>query len=75
MTHRNAHAQIHLPPLSAEEACLLVTILDRAVIAIWRAHGDAMINFQGRAFPDVAPQHAAVDARELPVFTEDDIPF
>ena len=36
------HAQIHLPPLSATAALRLVAILERAITAIWRAHGDAM---------------------------------
>lgn len=49
---RRPHAQIHLPPLTAEEAYLLATIFERATIAIWRAHGDAMADFQGRVFPD-----------------------
>jgi len=39
---RQRHAQIHLPPLSAIEALTIVTILERAVAAIWRAHGDDM---------------------------------
>jgi hypothetical protein len=36
------HAQLHLPPLSAAEALRAVAILERAIAAIWRAHGDAM---------------------------------
>ena len=36
------HAVIHLPALSADEALLLVHILDRIHDAIWRAHGQAM---------------------------------
>lgn len=36
------HAQIHLPPLSAQEALLLANLLDRAIAALWRTHGDAM---------------------------------
>jgi hypothetical protein len=36
------HAVIHLPALTADEALLLVHILDRIHDAIWRAHGQAM---------------------------------
>ena len=36
------HAQIHLPPLDADQALALVAILERAISAIWRAHGDSM---------------------------------
>jgi hypothetical protein len=36
------HAQIHLPPLSADQALRVVAMLEHAVHAIWRAHGDAM---------------------------------
>jgi hypothetical protein len=38
----NPHAQIHLPPLSANQALRLVAMLEHAISAIWRAHGDAM---------------------------------
>jgi hypothetical protein len=54
------HAQIHLPALTGEEAYLLATIFDRASAAIWRAHGDAMADFQGRVFPDAPPPPDAV---------------
>lgn len=36
------HAQIHLPPLSADYALTLAAIFQRAMQAIWRAHGDRM---------------------------------
>ena len=36
------HAQIHLPPLDAGYALTLVDIFERAIDAIWRAHGDRM---------------------------------
>ena len=36
------HPVIHLPALTADEALLLVHILDRIHDAIWRAHGQAM---------------------------------
>jgi hypothetical protein len=39
---RRRHAQLHLPPLSARDALALVAVLERAVAAIERAHGDEM---------------------------------
>ena len=50
MTAHGSH--IHLPPLTGEQAYLLALILEETVKAIWRAHGDDMASFQGRAFPD-----------------------
>lgn len=57
---RPPHAQIHLPSLTGEQAYLLAGLLERAVSAIWRAHGDDMADFQGRAFPDHPPPSDAV---------------
>lgn len=39
---RRPHTQIHLPPLSADYALTLVGIFERAIEAVWRAHGPAM---------------------------------
>jgi hypothetical protein len=36
---RRPHAQIHLPPLAPHDALALVNTLERAIAAIWRAHG------------------------------------
>ena len=44
MNPRRPHAQIHLPPLSAHYALTLVDIFERAITAIWNAHGDSMSN-------------------------------
>ena len=44
---------IELPQLSGEQAYLLTFVLEEAVKTIWKAHGDAMADFQGRVFPDV----------------------
>lgn len=42
-THcRRPHAQVHLPPLHPDDALLLVNVLEKAIAAIWRAHGEAM---------------------------------
>ncbi|MGH8696731.1 MAG: hypothetical protein ACREVS_09650 [Burkholderiales bacterium] len=44
--------QIHLPPLTAEQALLVADLLERAIRALWRAHGDAMADHLGRTDPD-----------------------
>jgi hypothetical protein len=46
MNPRRSHAQIHLPPLSSDYALTLVDIFERAITAIWNAHGDGMSNLQ-----------------------------
>ena len=43
---RPRHAQIHLPPLDAGYALTLVGIFERAIDAIWRAHGHTMSELQ-----------------------------
>ncbi len=40
------HAQIHLPPLDTPSALTIVDVFERAIAAIWRAHGDAMADLQ-----------------------------
>lgn len=40
------HAQIHLPPLDTSSALTIVDVFERAIAAIWRAHGDAMADLQ-----------------------------
>jgi hypothetical protein len=54
--YRRPHAQIHLPPLEPDEAVFLVNFLEKAVQAIWRAHGDAMADYLGRVAPDSMPR-------------------
>ena len=39
---RRRHAQLHLPPLSPRQALAVVTVLQRAIAAIVRAHGPDM---------------------------------
>ncbi len=41
-TIRLPHAQLHLPPLSADYALTLLGILERLSNALWRAHGERM---------------------------------
>lgn len=43
---RSRRAQIHLPPLDAAYALTLVGIFERAIDAIWRAHGHSMAELQ-----------------------------
>lgn len=46
MTPPRRHAQIHLPPLDAGYALTLVDIFERAIEAIWRAHGERMLELR-----------------------------
>lgn len=68
------HAQIHLPPLSADYALTLVGIFERAIEAVWRAHGEAM----GRIL-ELRHQHAqavaAITARNGVPQSADDEDF
>ena len=48
------HAQIHLPPLTAHEALLICNLLDRAIAALWRTHGDAMADLLAGLDPEAA---------------------
>lgn len=56
------HAQIHLPPLTAEEALLLSNLLDRAIAALWRTHGDAMADLLACLDPDASRRTGVADA-------------
>jgi hypothetical protein len=54
---RQRQAHLTLPPLSGSEAALLVAIFERATSALWRAHGDAMIDvLRNRPMREVRPQ-------------------
>lgn len=73
------HAQLHLPPLTGEEALLLVNLLDRAIAALWRAHGDAMADLLACIDPD-ALLPTELDEQDSPPPpspgpTSDDDPF
>ena len=59
----NKHARLHLPHMSADEALLVVALLERAVQAIWRAHGDDMANQLAAAagVEDPRPEDACWD--------------
>jgi hypothetical protein len=68
------HAQIHLPPLDAGYALTLVDILERAIAALWRAHGERMAQLlqQREQARRAAQHHVLLDGDpDAP----DDIPF
>jgi hypothetical protein len=60
------HAQIHLPPLSGEDASRLLVWLERASSAIWRAHGPEILNFRLRIGDDLLTH--PFDDDEIPCF-------
>ena len=70
---RPRRAQITLRLLSGEQAFLLANALERLANAIYRAHGDAIADFQGRAFPDLPPPPDAVPVCDNP--SDDDVDF
>lgn len=53
--HGRLHAQVHLPPLSGAEALLLCNLMDRAITALWRTHGDAMAEVLSDLSPRATP--------------------
>jgi hypothetical protein len=64
------HAQIHLPPLDAGYALTLVDIFERAIEAIWRAHGERMaelsyLRAQRRRAPTSADDAGSVTSDDL----------
>ena len=71
------HAQLHLPPLDGEEACHLVALLEKAIRAIWRAHGDAMADVIGRDHPapETLDDRSGPESEPLPLFDDHDIDF
>ena len=45
---RKRHARVHLPALTAEQAWVVVDVLERVVKAIWNAHGPEMVAYEQR---------------------------
>ena len=64
---RRRHAQIDLPPLSARDALVLVGVLERAIVAIERAHGGEM-----RALRDMHRIEARARRRGLTTYLDAD---
>ncbi len=40
------HTRIDLPPLTPEQASVLVDLLDAALAALWQTHGDAIAHLE-----------------------------
>jgi hypothetical protein len=71
---RPRHAQLHLPPLDATNALTVVAILERAIAAIWRAHGErmaALLQLQDTAGRDPDPEYVDDGDPDAP----EDTPF
>ncbi len=64
------HAQFHLPPLQADQARLLVALLERLISAIYRAHGPALFDHL-EASIDPPPSRTI----RVPRPSSDDFPF
>jgi hypothetical protein len=45
------HACLHLPPLDGHQALLLVALCERLIAAVWRAHGEAMVDVKANDLP------------------------
>ena len=69
------HAQIHLPPLTAQEALLVCNLLERAIAALWRTHGHAMADLLACIDPDALLHTEPADPAPTPTAppTDDDI--
>lgn len=66
---RHPHAQLHLPPLDAHEALVLVAICERLIAAVWRAHGDAMVDVRANGLsPERFPTTISLD---VPILNDD----
>jgi len=70
---RRRHAQLHLPPLSAKEALALVAVLQRAIAAIVRTHGDAMQNYADLQQQEARARRHGISIYDLLV--DDDVDF
>jgi hypothetical protein len=65
---RRPHAQLHLPPLEAHEALALVAICERLIAAVWRAHGDAMVDIKANGLP---PEPFRPTSTDVPLTNDD----
>ena len=63
---RGVGAYLRLPALTAEEAWTIAAILEGVLDNIWRTHGDAMADYQGRMFPEWNPSPDAEPYRPDP---------
>jgi hypothetical protein len=67
---RRPHVQIHLPPLDAHEALALVDLLERAIAAVWRTHGEDMAEIRAAGSTETSRLPNVVALPGLP--SEDD---
>lgn len=70
---RPRHVSVELPPMTGEQAYLLATILEQTATALWRTHGDAMADFQGRAFPEAPPDPEGLTVVDRDFGPDDDL--
>jgi hypothetical protein len=68
---RVPHAEVHLPPLTADEALVIVDVFECLIMAVWRAHGPAM----AARLDEIYDGRAARCLRLLAPPLSDDIPF
>jgi len=68
---RRPHPQLHLPPLDGHEAELLIALCERIISAIWRAHGEALIEVKACRLPP-EPVRPAFDPQPKNVAHSDD---
>ena len=64
-------ARITLPPLTSEQALAVVDLLEHAIAAIWRTHGEAMADHLAMLGVDTPAQPDAIVTNQVP----DDMPF
>jgi hypothetical protein len=67
---RRPHVQLHLPALNPHDALALVDVLERAIAAVWRAHGHQMADLL-TARDMAAPRPPDVDRPDNPSADDD----
>jgi hypothetical protein len=70
---RRSQARWKLPPLSTWEACLLASLLEQALCAIWQEYGDDMADHHGMRGDETPRPADAVWASDNP--DNEDFPF
>ena len=64
-------ARITLPPLTGDQALAVVVVLERAITAIWRTHGNDIADHLALLGVDTPAQPDAIVTNQVP----DDMPF
>lgn len=70
---RKRNARINLPSLTAAQALRIVSVLDRAIAAIWRTHGADMADELALRGVDMCQQQSPDDITSIP--RPDDVDF